>query len=337
MSSLDMEAIRRIRNSKPAGSEGGSKENFYDPPKVGEFKIRFLPPLKGGVPGKLVYKHWNMPGERKMLTCLKTYEKECPICQKLNEYAGRASTDDFLSKASFHENILVLSDPQISPSLPKIANLNGDYNYYWLLDQVLDSDIGDITDPYTGRPVKFKRAVKNKSWERILMAPGPIAPDQASVEKILAMRHDLDKIWRLPDDNYYNMIHEAIKGLTDVLDNMILVARQSASAPAQQSYTQAYTAPAPQPTHNPAPAKAPQPAEDAFPAQATAPATPPPAAAPAARRGVPECFANKAIYYGGFGSYDKAPPPALQTEEQKVQIRKCTTCPHDFDCEKGLQ
>lgn len=243
---MDLDKIKEILNSRPksgaAKEESGPNYNWFRIPRSGEIKLRFLPPTpQSGVPGKIVYKHYNIP-EKGNINCAKTWKMECPLCKMLEElkYKFEESTlEPFKCIARAYHNVLVLggsgsnaydttTNKPADPKTPYIL-ASSEFNFYWLLERISDPDTGDITDPRTGSAVVFKRKRDGGPLERnVARAASPIADTDEQIEKILASLPELDNIWRYPDDKYFS----AINLVTDTLRHQILTtAEQLVSKP----------------------------------------------------------------------------------------------------------
>lgn len=220
---IDIEAARAMLASRPkSASNNNSSQSlrFVKVPPLGELKIRFLPPMEGQkLPGRRIWKHYNMP-DVKAVTCLQTFGKTCPICKVVEDMRHKmdASIEDFESKGSTYFNVLILdgvdSDgKQCNPKIPYLLNC-GEYNYWWLLDQISNVDVGDITDPMTGASVIFRRKKKNGPLDRIIArTSSPIASTEEGVQEILSQMFDMNKIWKEPDDEYLQKILMTAKAL----------------------------------------------------------------------------------------------------------------------------
>lgn len=262
---VDLEAAKAMLASRPkssSSSNGNSQSlRFLKVPPTGEIKLRFLPPIEGKkIPGKLVWKHYHMP-DIKAVTCLRTYDKTCPVCKVVEDFRLKMDDEtisDFESKVSAYFNVLVLeggfdtNGKPCNPKLPYLLNC-GEYNYWWLLDQISNPDVGDITDPITGSSVVFRRKKTNGALDRIIARQAsPIASSDEEVEAILSQMFDMDKVWKNPDDEYLQKVLMTAKALKLQLQERI----ESLSS---NPVTEAVNAPKPE---APAPKQEVQPSED---------------------------------------------------------------------------
>lgn len=227
---IDLNAAKKLLEQKPkSGNSDNEGINFYRLPSSGEAKIRFLPPVEGlPVPGKIVHKHYNLP-EIGSLTCLKTWKMDCPICRLLADLEYKVDAkyiESFKSVARSFHHVLVLEGKDDNgnkpdPTTPYILG-SGDFTYYWLLDQVTNAEIGDITDPKTGSNVTFKRKRPNGPFDRqISRAATPIADSEDGIQKILSAMVDMEQIWKSPDDAYILKLKTAAKALKMQIDEKI--------------------------------------------------------------------------------------------------------------------
>lgn len=227
---IDFKAAKILLDQKKkeksdTGRGGLGDVRWMRMPDTGELKIRFLPPVIGEpVPGMIIHKHYNLPAHEVIkgnITCLKTWGLECPICNVLDEYKDRANLNDF-SGTSAYFNVLVLDHRECDPSLPYLLQTSG-YTYEWLLQQVLNSEVGDITDVEEGANVTFLRKKKKGAFERIISRKSsPIADTSEGIDRILGEMYDMRKIWRDPDDNYFNIAEEQAVKLRDIIEERFI-------------------------------------------------------------------------------------------------------------------
>lgn len=231
---------KKDREGRSDVGSGGSKVNWYNLPDNGQLRVRFLPPLgDNAVPGKIVHKHYNMPKHKGIngnITCFRTYGRECPICNVLDEYRDRLGAkqlQEFSASLSFF-NVLILGKEDVDPEQVFVLKAS-DYNYEWLLQQLVNVEVGDITDPTDGANVTFKRKSEKGAFERIISRrSSPIAASQEKIDTILDSMYDLDAIWKDPDDNYYNIANEIADGLRDVIEERLIRMAQTGEAEKKQ-------------------------------------------------------------------------------------------------------
>lgn len=226
---IDFKAAKALLESRKGESTSKGSKGTNDvrwaslPEDTGtDFKFRFLPPYGGQpVPGKVVYKHYGLPehaGIKGNITCFKTYGLECPICKVLEEYNNMDITKDFSGSSSYF-NVLVLDNPNYDPKLPYILKASA-FTYDWLLQQVLNSEVGDISDPEFGNNVVFRRKFKKGAFERVILRDStPIDEDPTKIDTVLSSMYDFNLIWRSPDDSYLNIASDLAKDLKNIIED----------------------------------------------------------------------------------------------------------------------
>ena len=199
-------------------------------PRDGRWIFRILPPLKKAngefAPvGVNVYKHWNLPGDKKALNCMKTFGLECPICNTVNKFKElNVDVNDYKHKVTAHFNALVIEglDKDGKPvDKNKVVVVGGPpTNYTWLLDLMMGR-WGNITNPNSGNDVEFKRERKDGKLLKQVQPSSAIAADQASIDEILSKRVDLEKLEKQPDDNYFQNYISAATSLGILLEKTL--------------------------------------------------------------------------------------------------------------------
>lgn len=318
---IDLEYAKAVLEGRPAssGSGGGGDILWYQLPKEGSVKVRLLPPVGDEkLPGKLVYTHWNIPGINRIV-CFKTFGKPCPCCDMLAQFSNRLSTEDWDPLAKAYFNALIQDDSTVDPKVPRILGTNGDYNLYWVIEQLLDKDIGDISDPRTGRGIKFHRKQKGGSFDRILLNNSPIADTNDEIEFILSKSYNFNTIWKLPTEDEYKEIMSAIGNLKKMIEDKLLVLQSTNSAPtSQEPWTPPNQPPAPSiPTAPTPPVAQPQVPQTPV-ANDPPPFVPDP---PAAQTGAPNRPPNS---------------PECYSISWKDGETKCLICPHELMCKTAM-
>jgi hypothetical protein len=216
---------QKKKEKSDGGGGGGTDKRWARMPDMGELKVRFLPPYEGDpVPGLVIHKHYGLPKHEKIpgnITCFKTWGLDCPICRVIDEYKDRTNLDDFTGTSAYF-NVLVLESKEHDPTLPYILQASG-YTYEWLLQQVLNAEVGDITDVEDGANVTFVRRKKKGAFDRIISRKSSsIADSPEKIDKILGEMYDIKKIWRNPDDNYFNIADDLAKKLRDIIEDRLI-------------------------------------------------------------------------------------------------------------------
>ena len=263
---IDLNAIKAKLANKPKGkSEEGTQSNikWVKAPREGQIKVIFLPPLHGETtPGMLQYTHWGIP-ELNRLTCLRTFEKTCPMCERLKEIQNKVPEDvlkAYRSQERSVHNVIVLEDPSIPENEPCVYTSSG-YTYWWLLQSILDPETGDITKVEQAHPVTFKRVSAGGRFERIISLHGrPLAPTPEQIQEILKKAPDLKKIWKDSDDLYNKLdvagksIVEELLAKSEVLKESSIPTPTQVITPSENVSPQPASQPIAQPVSNPAPA-----------------------------------------------------------------------------------
>lgn len=230
--SIDIKAAQEMLNKKKkektdSGKGGFGDRRWFKLPDMGEVKLRFLPPIEGDpVPGMIVYKHYNLPdheGLKGNITCFKTWNAECPICKVIEEFQDnfKDKLSDFYGASSYF-NVLVLDQAGFDPTLAYILQ-SSDYTYEWVLSQVVNAEVGDITHVLDGANVTFRRKKKKGAFDRIISRrSSAIANTDDEIDDILDSMYDLKKIWRSPDDNYLNIAEDLAEELTGIIKERLL-------------------------------------------------------------------------------------------------------------------
>lgn len=235
-SGIDFKAAQKLLDQKKkekadSGKGTGSDVNWMRLPETGELKVRFLPPTEDEpVPGMVVYKHYSLPeheGIRGNITCFKTWGLDCPICKVIEEYQDRLKLDDFFGASSYF-NVLVLDHPECNPRVPYLLQAS-EYTYEWLLQQLVNVEVGDITDVEDGANVTFQRKKKKGAFNRIISRKSTaIANSPEEIDAILDAMYTMKSIWKSPDDNYYNIAEELADQLREIIEDRLIRSEKEA-------------------------------------------------------------------------------------------------------------
>lgn len=231
---VDKEALRKMLDNRPSGSGSGGND-FYSLPSQGSRKIRVLPPWEGAsAPGKLVTKHFNISDELGVVDCLKTWDLDCPVCDVLEAFSSLIDVEDLEGVQRAYLNVLVLDDDEVDPDSPKIMG-GSDFNLYWLIEKILDPEVGDITDPDEGHSITFARKRNKGPFERtISLKPTPIASTDEKKKEILDNIKNLDKIFPEPDSDKIKKVKDAAKQLKAILKSRYEDLKKSSSKSASE-------------------------------------------------------------------------------------------------------
>jgi len=329
---IDPETAKEFLNERKSNSSNNSEFYWAELPDTGSIKIRFLPGwVNSKLPGKIISKHWNIP-EHNDIICFNTWKMECPICLMLEKYRNIFDTSVWDKSSRSYTNVLIKDNPKYDPKQPYILRA-GDYNLYWLVQQIMDVNVGDITDPVNGHDVIFTRKSFKGAFDRtIVLAPSPIASTNEEIEQILNKIFDLDKIWRPGDDEYYKKSVICANIIEKVINERLLSLKNS-TAPTQQYYTPQPT-PAPTPTSQPIPTPTPQP----VPAPTSQPTpTPQSESVPTTQsqpipqtESVPQTHPTPQQQPNNVNKPPKS--PECYGTDYNVNEKKCIICAWEFNC-----
>jgi hypothetical protein len=209
----DLAEIRKLHEQFQSSRSNQIDYRWASLPEKGEIiKVRFLPPVGDmNLPFFRIWKHYQVPSpeqtnETLNFTCLRTWNIECPICNKIDELKrkfGEELVSQWIPAIRGFFNVIIKDDPNYTPNLPYILGMPKS-GLVWFLEVMSDNDYGDITDPFTGFWIKISRMENNQLRFDIIPKPTPIASSEEELNQIADQCFDLTKIWRQPDDEYYN-------------------------------------------------------------------------------------------------------------------------------------
>lgn len=324
---VDLDEIRKMlkkreEEKKNNGGGGGRDFNWVEMPEDGEIKIRFLPPVGNApLPGIVVRKHYDLP-EKGSLNCLAQYDMRCPICEVLEKFADKINIDTWSPGSASYFNVNVVDHPKHKNGEVYLLR-SSEFTYYWLLEQIVNPDVGDITDPRTGSNVTFKRKSHKGSFERTIgrLSVG-IAPTEEGIKAILDSAYNLQEIWRTPDTAYVNTVITCAEALNAELTRRIQMLENSEFGNGGNSTPPSQTSTPPSTPSQPTP-----PVEDKKPVDPPSQtSTPPPQSAPPPTPSV-ETKATDV----------PAGAPECYGKEFDENARKCMLCSHEFSCSKTRQ
>jgi len=336
---IDPEEARRHQEKRNQQKQQDRSEraNFYSLPREGHAKVRHLPhwddPTK--IPGRIVWTHWNIP-EIGRCFCFKTWNMDCRVCLAISKFSGLIKTQDWESRGRSYTNALILEDTGnpmgVNPVTPRILGINGytDFDLDWIVGLVLNPDFGDVTDPFNGRDIIYRRKKKDGAWDKqVIPRSRPIAETPEKIQEILSKASNLDLIFpKEPRDEDFQNIVKASEFLIKTLEEKLSLMKRGLAyqVPSQKTYTPKTETPTYVPTgtkcsicgnpqfstpsgitcamgHGVTPASVP-------PASVPPASVAPPATPAVSKKGVPECFGN-------------------HDDTQK----KCIVCSKSFECE----
>lgn len=156
---INLEALRKKKEALEKGSSGGS--SFWTP-QSGANAVRFLPPKPNSEDFySESFVHYGVGPDKKMVTCLATFGKKCPVCDEVERLKKSSDAEDKkIGEDMFRRKryyIGVLDRNGENPNEPMIYGC-GATIIKALIDLMLDPDWGDVTDPYTGRDVTINKS-----------------------------------------------------------------------------------------------------------------------------------------------------------------------------------
>ena len=393
---LNLDAIRNTlsqrKQHKPVGAKaGGDGKRWYQlPDGTEQIRLRFLPQYnERGVPGRVIYYHYSisLPEELKAdkypttkIICMSTFNQQCPYCEMLREYEGRIELDKMAAQGAAYFNILVLEDPTKppghkeypEPTLPHVMRASA-FTLDWLYNNIMNKDIGDITDPRTGANVTLYRKSNKGAYERQVARQSQAIGDEAAIVKILENMYDLDKFnsWLPPDEAGMRKIVSITAATKLALEERVISLSSQApmmpttqhtgepaayqpptnqlppptTAAANQGYLPP-TATQPAPVYNPPPETAPisntatkmptTQSQEAAPALNTS--SPPQTINPAAPTTQAAAPATQVATQAGAVARPAGSPDCYANPQVfNPESQKCLLCPFDFNCEETIK
>lgn len=208
MSHINKEAERARHEEKSGGGKGNLKESQYK--FQSQNKLRVLPPWSAkGYIAKRVLSHYQLPPERKFAFCLHTWPDKfdgCPVCDAIAEILSHMEVNLGRQEYSAHHYINVI-DRNNEDKGVQIARITPK-TYNWIVLQMDNEDIGDLTDIERGFDLVIDVQKKtNGSFEFLDYVPSfrperrPLHEDEAVMSKWLDGIWDLDKVYPSPDTN----------------------------------------------------------------------------------------------------------------------------------------
>ena len=203
------EEAEKVKRESKSGSFG---DLVYFKFSKGDNLVRIFPPYNmKGLIGKRRIQHFSCPPDNDVLFCLKSWEDDfdsCPVCDEIErlyeKYPGVIDLGRQQSVSSYVVNLIDVNEidrgVQIGTFNPSLYN--------WVLQQILDAQIGDITDPEKGLNLKVSKEVKKGKggkeytrYNKTLMPDRcPIHEDQEIVDMLIESMIDLDQVYSAPDE-----------------------------------------------------------------------------------------------------------------------------------------
>ena len=331
------------------GSSEGSGINWWSIPS-GMSSVRILPPWDpSGRVALPVYMHpiefkgKDMSFTKYNWTCTsKTSNKPCRICEglaKLSE-AGVDISNWEANRRQFYFNAVVMVDPTYDAKTNKGTApgthvlMKAPKTFYdWVISQITNPMIGDITNPQNGIDVYITKTGSGLGTEySMTLSPnGRTAIPPEYLEKITDL-YNLDDIFSSGFDQ------DQVNEMVDHLGRSAGVMRQSVTttsnqmagynqAPAQVSATQQFTVPPAQTQVPPWQASVPPMQAPNPPVQPVTPASP----------------ATPAVPWSNSSTAGMVPPPTAPAQENLPKCFgnydpgnvNCVVCPQELNCSKS--
>jgi hypothetical protein len=209
-------AERFVSDHKKKSRSGGSEYRFVQLPKTGSMKFQLLPPDENGRIGKVVGNHWNMTdkdGKPSKALCVEATFPDvegirCPICEEIrNGQTAGAKTEDWeVSSQAYLEAVIHGggSDDNGPFKTDEVVLLRvTEYSLIWVIQQLLDPDLGDWLDPKNSSIIKFEREKADGKWERKFLRATILGDEDNELKDKLLGIHEgikLQEIWKIPND-----------------------------------------------------------------------------------------------------------------------------------------
>ena len=337
--SINLQMAREIlaakeKEPRQGYGNGGGDIRWWRLPDTGTPSFRILPPWEGsGLPAKVSWTHWNIPSNDAGITkiaSVKEYGVEDPIETVLQKWRNKVNTEEFEATAKTWMNVLPLNDEKCDAATPHLLGVNGNFTYFWLLEQLTDPDIGDITDPHRGSNVTFKRKLKTIKWERtIARGATRIAETDEQIQDVLGKMYNLDKVFRAPDDEYLKKCRIAAQAIDKELERRFL-------SPAGGGKGGAGAAP------KSGPLKVVEMENDrptGLSEKKTLQDVVKPAPTLSVPKGAPECFGKANMFYCGLPESERDDYDMVSNPKgiDLKQYKDCTKCPYEFKCLKVIE
>ncbi len=217
---IDPEEARRYQEGRKQQKEQsqGDRAGFYSLPREGQAKVRHLPhwedPSK--IPGRIIWQHWQIPEMNKCI-CFRTWKMDCRTCSAISKFTGLIKTEEWEAKGRSYTNALILEDTSnpsgVNSFIPKILGINGyvEFDLDWIVGLSLNPDFGDVTDPFNGRDIVYRRKKKDGAWDKqVIPRVRPIGDSPEKVREILSKMANLDMIFpKEPRDEDFQSVVKA--------------------------------------------------------------------------------------------------------------------------------
>jgi hypothetical protein len=187
-------------------SSSESNLNWASLPEEGSVTVRIIPKGYGEKRiGLLIFKHYNIP-EINSVPCFSSYNMDCPVCNVVLQYQNMIDIKNWVKIGRTYFNVLFRDSKEFDSKIPYILRCS-DYNFFWMLEKLMDPQFGNIVDINNGHDILFKRKTRKGPLDRtIVLKSSPLLEDPEEGAKILEACTDLTTIWRAPDEKYQKLV-----------------------------------------------------------------------------------------------------------------------------------
>lgn len=201
MGKLNLSALKTKQAELKKGN--GGNDYGFDKLEAGKNVRRILPP-KGekDMFYSEGYQHFGLGADgKKVVTCLSTYGKKCPVCEYLDSIKNSSNKEDkeFSKNARKSRRIFINvlnRDSDEDEEKVKVLPI-GVTILKQVIDIICDPDYGDITDFEEGRDITITKSGKGMNTEYSVLAKPKesIASTQFSAEELDTIMPDLDSLF----------------------------------------------------------------------------------------------------------------------------------------------
>jgi len=213
---LDMGYVKE--EAERAKQSGQQNAEFYEW-LMGDNDLRLGPPFNSK--GRLFFpvtSHFEIPPDKQIYKCLETWGRDdCPICKTIEELYEEIPDVDLgrqIGTINYYGNVLDRNGESIWKPCrftPKVKN--------WIMTQIDNKKIGDITDPDTGIDLCIKKSKKRgkKGGSFVDYTPGilpdrtPLDDDSNYIDILLENLPDLDSVFYEPNEEMIREMEGAAK------------------------------------------------------------------------------------------------------------------------------
>jgi len=220
----------KVQERSRAADEGSSfDDDIWLNWKVGQNVFRILPSWSKamadeGLFAKVVWRHYALPssdGKQANHVCVEQNHPKlgivCPICQVIRDLESKGhDLGNYRCRFKAFVNA-VDRDEAAKMSVPKVRIVSLTPGvYHWVLRTIADPYIGDITDPYKGVYISVTKSgtgIDTEYSPNVLPGREPVVGSPEAVENILGSLHNLDDIFKVPNEEIMKIIQASADAL----------------------------------------------------------------------------------------------------------------------------